>query len=108
MGVQEISGHDWHNCSINSHVYWIALAPSPLSHRLASARPFVRYFPALSLALPVLFLSAPPSVSFNVFVYRPIRGASATALTFLARVATLPFPSDRPFTAVVNPELVTS
>lgn len=106
MGVQEISGRDWHNSSINSHVYWIArlllsftvsLLPGPLSVA----------FSALSLAPPVP-LSAPPSVSFNVFVYRPIRGASATALTFLARVASLPFSSVRSFTSVVNPELVTS
>lgn len=124
MGVQEISGHDWHNSSINSHVYWIALAPTPLSLSRffpslcpllsCSFSPTLSFF--LSLLSPLFFLlfsllSPPPSVSFNLFVYRP---------TFLSsRYAALPprlfhFPhprcllTARPFTSVVNPELVTS
>lgn len=126
MGVQEISGHDWHNSSINSHVYWIVLWLFLLSFRHLAPYTwlFVHHFPILFVSLSVspslrfflssenlfLFLSIFSSIGRPRSFSSPSRGPSATALSLSSPVSPLcrAYRFPRPFTSVVNPELVTS
>lgn len=122
MGVQEISGHDWHNSSINSHVYWIALAPSPLSSSRFFPRLFVRRFPTRSFS--VSRSSAPFSLWFSrllplsllfttsLCLFQSFRLSPGVSLlgSRLFRHGSFIFPASPPAVdpSVVNPELVTS
>jgi len=96
---------------------WLLLL---FGRRLALTRLFVRHFPTLCLSRSLCFLRCSPFLSlgttFYLFQSFRLSRLSSPALPLAALSLSspaspprrLPFPRARPFTSVVNPELVTS